>query len=238
MTIQTTRTDEPTVDQLCTSALEIAGIVSAGQSPQPRNLGQARTFLGICLKDLQNYGVFARDVTFVNVTMIVGTYKYDMPTDCIDVVSNAMYIAANQTDLEKAAGETIVSKQSRDSWNRNSSKNATSQPTLYFVNRAEVPMEAWVWPIPTETGTIRFQYQRRTADVSDGSATIDAQPYWDKTLIYLTAEMLAEAAGFDMQKVSRLAKRAKSYRTMARATANQGVSIQMTVAPGSYSRGR
>lgn len=238
MTIQSTRTEEPTVDKLCTSALQLAGITSAGQTPQERELGQARDFLQMSLKDLQNYGVFARSVEFHDVLMVVGTYKYAMPDYSLNVVGDAMYINANQTDLTKAAGETIVQKQSRDSWQRNSSKDATGQPTLYFLNREEVPMEVWVWPIPDEAGTIRFQVEKRTADVSDGSATIDLQPYWDKFLAYTVAEMLAEAAGFDPAKLSRLANRAKQHRTQARQTANQGVSIQMSVAPGNNRRRR
>lgn len=237
MTIASTRTEEPTVDELCIDALEIATITSAGQTPQPRQLGQARRFLQNVLKDLANYGVFARDVTMYELPLVVGTYKYDMPTYTVDVVSDAMYIDVGETDLSKANGETIVEKQSRDNWQRNGAKGATGQPTLYFLNRAEVPAEVWLWPIPEEAGTIRFQIQRKKADVSDGSTTIDMETFWDNCVIHLLAAMLAEAAGFNA-KANSLDRKASRMRTMARATANQGVNTQMSPAPGSYRRRR
>lgn len=238
MTIQSTRTNEFTVDEICKLALQVAGITAAGQSPHPRELGQAKDFLQLALKDLQNYGVYARDVEFIDITMIVGTYRYALPTSTIDLVGDAMYINANQTDLTKAAGETIVQQQSRDNWQRNSAKDATGQPTLYFINREEVPPQAWVWPIPDETGTIRFQQHRMVSDVSQGNATLDLLQFWDKHIVYNVAEMLAEAASFSADKISRLSKRAKRFRDMARSTANQGVPIQASVMFGNRSRRR
>lgn len=237
MTIQDSRTQEFTVDEICTFSLQLAGLTAAGQNPQTNEIGQARIFLQMALKDLQNYGAFARNVNFIDVPMVIDTYRYDVPESTINIIGDAMYIRPGQP-LTKAAGETIVQRQSRDNWQRNSAKDARGQPTLYFVNREESPIEVWVWPIPDEAGTIRFQEHRMVADVSDGSSTLDFHQYWDKHIAYNVAEMLAEAAGFNADKISRLAKRSKEFRNMARQTANQGVPIQMSVAYNSHSRRR
>ncbi len=229
MTIQPSRTNELTVDQLCIQALELSNVTSPTQVPQPAQLAQARGFLGNILKEQQAGGQFARAVTFIEVTMVTGTYKYDLPTDTLDLVGDGMYIPASETDLTKASGETIVQEQTRQSWQVNSAKNATGQPTLYFINRAELPNEVWLWPVPDEAGTIRFQQHQLISDVSDGSATIDLKQFWMQYCVYKLAEMLAEAASFPRDKISALRKYAKEYLRTAKGRANQAVNFNMQV---------
>jgi len=238
MTIQSSRTDELTVDELCKQALELSNVTSPTQVAQPAQLAQARSFLGNILKEQQDTGQFARAVTFIEMTMVPGTYKYDLPTDTLDLVGDGMYINASETDLTKASGETIVQEQTRESWQRNSAKNAEGQPTLYFINRAEVPNEVWLWPVPDEAGTIRFQQHRLISDVSDGSATIDLKQFWMQYCVYRLAEMLAEAAGFQRDKISALRKYAKEYLRTAKGRANQAINFSIQVGHNSTSRRR
>lgn len=240
MTVSSTRNFEFTVDQLCTDALEIANVTSPTQAPHEYQLAQARRFLQRVLKEVQDQGEFARSVTFIEITCISGTYKYDLPTDTLDLVGSGMYISASQTDLTKASGETLVQEQTRESWQRNSAKDAEGQPTLYFVNRAEVPNEVWVWPVPVEAGTIRFQQHRMLADVvNSGSATIDLKQFWDQYCLHKLAEMLANAANFP-DKVKALGSTAEYYLRKAKGRANQAVNLQMRVGHqvGPYRRRR
>ncbi len=229
MTVSSSRTFELTVDAMCIQALELANVTSPTQIPQPSQLAQARGFLGNVLKELQTRGQFARNVTFIEITMIVGTFKYNLPTDTVDLAGDGMYINASETDLEKASGETIVKEQTRQSWQRNSAKDAEGQPTLYFVNRALVPNQVWIWPVPDETGTIRWEQHRMLADVNDGSATIDIKQFWYQYCLYSLAKMLAEAAAFSREKIDGLGSEAQDYLKMARGLANQAVNLQMRV---------
>jgi hypothetical protein len=140
-----------------------------------------------------------------------------------------MYIQAGTADLTKAAGETLIKKQTRDSWNRNSAKDAVGQPSLYFLNKEKSPLEMWLWPIPEEAGTVRYQKHILIADTMDGSATLDLRQYWHLYVMYKLAEMLAEAGSLPRQRVSALRKYAKEYMRTARARAHQGVSLQQVV---------
>lgn len=239
MTISTSRNDELSVDQVCTSALQLAGLNPAGQTPQAREIGQARLFLDTVLKELQTAGRFGRSVTFYNLTLVAGTYKYALPADVLEMVGDTMFIPVGE-DVEKAAGETLVQQQSRDAWQRNSAKDAVSQPTLYFFNKAQIPPEVWVWPIPdaANAGTLRVQYHRLTADTFEGASTVDLRQFWVKYLVYAVAEMLAEAGTLGSEKISRLHERAEQYLRKARGRANQGVDMQMSVAHGSGRRRR
>lgn len=237
MTISTSRDFEFTVDQICTMALELANVTSPTQRPQPLQLAQARRWLQTILKELQDNGQFARGVTFIEITCVAGTYKYDLPTDTLKLTGGGMYIPAGTVDLSKAAGETLIEEQSREEWQRNSAKDSQGQPTLYFQNRAEVPNEVWLWPIPNEAGVCRFEQHVLIADVVNyGSATIDLKQFWMQYVQYRLAEMLAEGAGFDRKKISGLRDSAENYLSKARGRASQGINFQIRVAHGQQRR--
>lgn len=238
MTISSTRTFELTVNQLCIQALQLANLSTPLQLPQPSQLDQARSYLGNILKELQTRGEFARSMNMLEIPMVAGTFKYAVADEVLELVGTAMYIDASQQDLEKASGETIVTRQSRNDWQRNSSKDAQGQPTLYYYNRSLQPNEVWVWPIPEEAGTIRFQQEVQLADVQDGSATIDLKPFWMQYCLHRLAEMLAEAAGFTNEKIGRLRRAAEEYLRSARGQANQGVDLQLRVGHRTANRWR
>lgn len=239
MTISTSRDFEFTVDQICTMALELANVASPTQRPQPAQLAQARRWLQTILKELQDNGQFARGVTFIEITCVAGTYKYDLPTNTLNLTGSGMYIPAGTTDLTQASGETLVEEQSREEWQRNSAKDSQGQPTLYFQNRALTPNQVWLWPVPNEAGTVRFEQHVLIADVVNyGSATIDLKQYWMQYVQYRLAEMLAEGANFPRKKIDGLGGSAERYLTRAKGRANQAINFQIRVAHTGANRRR
>jgi hypothetical protein len=66
----------------------------------------------------------------------------------------------------------------REEWYRIGAKESTGTPTLYYVNRQARTVSLWL--IPDSDGTLAIQLQRKLADVTNRSATLDLEQYWDE----------------------------------------------------------
>lgn len=225
MTVSSDRGNQVTVDQLILRAYKRAGQINIGQgtaSPQWLEKAQfGREELDTILDELQTEGVYARSVVFYNLSLTEDTYIYSMPATALDVVGDGMYIPESETDLTKAQGETVVKQTDRETWHRNSAKNAKSRPNLFWTDRQTTPISVRLWPIPDEAGTIRFQIHQKLADTLEGDATLELLPYWDQYLIYALATVIAETSSLPAPTCSYLNKRAEQKKQRARAFANQ-----------------
>lgn len=211
MTISTTVGTRLTIEEVCLMAYRLAGLRSVSQGTDDvqwrDEFSFAKTLLDTICDGLSIYGVFARAVSFHDVTLTSGDYDYDLPVWADSVRGPAMYIAAGQ-DVDAAAGETVVREVDFEYWQRLSSKNATGRPTLFYVHREFDTLQAWLWPTPDEAGTVRFILLRALADTLDGGATIDLERYWTQYIIHELAGQLAGANGLDAKSQSLLSQAA------------------------------
>lgn len=227
MTISSTSGANLTIDTLVLRAYQMAGLMAAEQGRTGPTWTQkaslARDLLQTVLNELQTDGVMAHFVNAYTLTLVSGTYIYSMPAATVKVIEDGAYIAASETDISKASGETPVLQKDRETWQRLSAKSATSRPTLFYVEESLEPIRVFLWPIPDEAGTIRFQLERTLADTTDGAATVDLPLYWTQFLIWELAHQLASAHSLDNATCGRLANTAAAKKERARAKGNQHV---------------
>jgi hypothetical protein len=232
MTISTSRGLGFNVDTIILRAYQLAGLRSAMQSTTGDNWNElasvGRSFLEIIMDELQTDGAMVRNVIFRDVPLVVGTFRYTMASDVLDVIGDGMYIPATETDLTKASGETPVIQISRAQWHGMSSKNATSRPTMYYVYRSS-DIEVWLYPVPIDAGTIRFQIHRLSADVNVGSNTVDFAAHWTLFFVWELAHMLAVSSSvIPDTKCKSLRDMARYFRAKSISYSRQHTSFQIS----------
>lgn len=230
MAISTTAATRRTVDDVVLLAYKTVGrIPKELQASQVPNWGElseyGRQMLDSILDSLVAMGAEARLVKFVEVTFTAGTYKYALDSSIVDVVGDAVYLAASETDTSKASAETPIKQISRDDWHTLSNKDASGQPFQFMAYRGEADytIELRFWPIPDEAGTARIQARRAPADALVGADSIDMREYWMQALIWELTAQLAPGEGLTVERCSFFAKRAQDKLAIARQFGNQTV---------------
>jgi hypothetical protein len=209
-------------------ALKSAGLKEASQSPSPAEYGLGRELLENITDALQNDGVFARVVKFYDQLLVPDTYIYTMPSWVEEVAGTAMYIDPTQP-TDAADGETPVYQISREEWQTLGNKGSSARVTKYFTDRNEDLQKVYLWQVPNEAATIRFQVVRFLADTDDGAATLDLQPFWNMYLQYALASAFREANGLPPGQHE---AKARDQLEKCVSTANEGTSNQMVVEHG------
>lgn len=230
MTVSSSIGRQWTIDQLVTRAWRYAGLLEISTPATTQQLTFGRELMDDILDALATEGAFARVVSFYEQLLVAGTYKYTMPANVIDIVTPAMYIDPTNTDTSKADGETIINVIRQEEWQRYSSKSAKGRPYKVYPHRVSTPIEVFLWPIPDEAGTVRFQIHRRLADSDDGSSTFDLENYWMEYLKTELAHQLAESQSMESGKVNRLFRDALMKLNKAKGKANQRTGTRMFIA--------
>lgn len=215
-----------TIGQHIDIAYKTAGLVELSQEPSAAQYGFARQALENILDSLDTYGVFARVQAFSELTLTPGQAVYDLPASVIEPIGTAMYIDPTQ-DVDAAEGETPVFQVRREEWQTLSNKGSQGRPVKYFADRNADIQRVYLWLVPDEAGTIRFQVIRALADSDDNAATLDLQIWWNKYIQYALASTLAEAASLSPSKVMGLEQKAQRELIQCQGKANEYSPNQM-----------
>lgn len=227
MTVSTSIGREFNVATIAGTAYKLAGLVNVNQLPSAAQVSFAQLLLDTILDGLQAEGISARATVFENVQLSPGEYKYSLSDEVLDIVGSGMYISPSETDLERANGETSLRQVSQEQWQTTSSKSASGRPSLYFVYRAGTPVQAWLWPVPDESGTVRFQVHRKLADTDAGAATLDLELYWNQFVLWELAHQLALASSLPVSRCAYFAGEAHKKKEYAKSMARPQVNNQM-----------
>jgi len=232
-----TSTRELTINTIVRRAYQLAGLMNPGEGEGSAQFKEkaamARDFLELIVDDLQTEGIFVRSVDFYTLTLVKGQEEYTLPLDTLDLHGSAMYLDPNQT-----TGETMVTMIPRESYQRLSNKTAQGRPYLYYPNKVDSKVEVFLWPVPDQAGTIRFQRRRLLADNTDGNATIDLERYWAKYIVWELAHHLATASSLEPNRCGYLANKAEKALKKAKGYARQRppTFIHLTHSSGSMRR--
>jgi len=230
VTISTTVGTRLTIQQVCLTAYQVAGLRSVSQGVDDAawqaEFRFARVLLDTMCDELAVHGVLARAVSFYEQLLEADVSAYELPDTVLDLVDPAAYIAASVTDTSRANGETVIRVVSRERWQTLSSKGASGRPTLVYPHREHDLIEARFWPIPDEAGTVRMQVHRMLADTYDASATLDLEPYWTQYVLHELASQLAGAAGIPMAAKQDMQIKANSKLELVKGKANQTTGIR------------
>ena len=248
MTLSPTRGTELTIAQVVLRSYQLAGLMNTGQGTSDptwtTKLSFGKDMLQSLLASLQNEGIFSRQTIFYYLPLTAptspteGTYIYAFPPTVFDVVGTGMYIDTTNTDVTQATGETPVLQKDRDTWQRMSSKAAQARPILYYCDRTVFPVQVYLWPVPSEAGTIRFQVIQLPTDSADGNATLDLERYWMDFVLWELSSRLAIAHSLPADRVAVLGAQAVSAKVTAKSYSHQHVAGQAHVMHGGSSMKR
>lgn len=234
MTVSDSEGRRFTVAQILRRSAQLGGILGAQQqlSTADRELGRFQ--LETVLDEIASEGgPVARALSFYELSLTSAdvtaeTYKFSLPANVLDVAGHAMWIPSDQADTERATGETAVRKVGWEQWHRMTDKGATaSRPNLLYAHREADIVEAWLWPIPTDAGTLRIPVHRYLADVDDDTATLDLEPYWRSYLMRAMGEWWAYSKSLPVDEKAVRGARAQRAMKRARSQASEGVDSQI-----------
>lgn len=220
-------------------AYKTAGLLEASQEPSLADYELGRQNLENILDALETHGVFARAVTFHELTLIVDQYIYDMPDWVMEVIRDGAYIDPDEV-VSAANGETPVQQMRREEWQGIATKSASGRPTRYFNDRNEDVQQVYLWPRPDEAGTIRFQVIRHLSDADSNTATLDLDRYWSKYIQYALCAALCEAKSQPVGRIGYFERKAKQELRGCVNKANEfpGNQIYLDHGPMNYRRAR
>lgn len=227
MTVNSTSTRELTIDTIVLRALQLASLRSAQEGASGADWDAQRRmaldYLEIEVDSLQAEGVFARSVSFTDVTTVASTTTYELASTVLDVVGDGQYLESGQT-----TGSTLVRQISREQYMLISNKDAEGRPTQFYLERGAT-LTLYLWPVPSSAGTLTLQQHRKLGDNNDGSATLDLDPYWAKYITWALAHVLATAAGLPVQQCGYLRSEAQRMLKIAKSYAHQRPDVQMQI---------
>lgn len=234
MTVSSSTGRQFTINEMVAKAYKYAGLLNLASTPTEQEYQFGRDLLEDILDSLPAEGEQARAVSFSEVSITAAqvtaeTYKFDLPSSVLDLLDPAMYIDAAETDTDRASGEVVMRLIGLEEWHRLSEKSATGTPLRYAAYRVGDTLQAWVWPIPNQAGTIRFRVHRHLADADAGNATFDLKPYWMDFIKKRLAADLADSSSLPHTKIARMEAKASEALRKARGKANQRGGTQVYV---------
>jgi len=221
MTVSSSVARRRTIGKILRRSAQLAGVLSTEQALRPADREWLREALEDILDGLSTYGVSARaqafdELTITDADVAAGTFKFDLSADVLNVAGNAMYITSGQADAERAAGETLVTQVSLRQWHEISSKDATAdRPTWLYPHHENDTIQAWLWQIPSDAGTLRLPVERHLADVDNDNATLDLQTYWYRAITHELAASYMDAKTLDVE--ARVLMSSKAGKLMGKA---------------------
>lgn len=223
MTVSSNYADRLTIDQIVKDAYHECGVVDLdAPNTDPgmqAKLSFGRRKLKRIVDKMPAKGMQSRFIVFHDVTLISGTYTYDLSEEYLTVVGDGQYISADD-DPAAAQSETAVVQVSMDGWHSIGSKASTGRPTMVYPHRGGTTsiVTLYLWPTPDEAGTIRFRLQRRPRSSLLGSDTPDLDEHWVSYLIWKLAAQIGPSQSVSLERCT-------MFEQMARAELEENVAF-------------
>jgi hypothetical protein len=230
LTVSTSTTYEFPISGLVLLAFRKAGVVSLYQSLTDQQAKYAYDELDLLARSTQTMGLFAKVMRFDIIPLAEGVASYTLATDVLDVDGDGAFIPVGQP-LTAATGETPVKPISRERWQGLSNHAATGRPVEYFTDRTGSQIVYYVWPTPdaSNAGNIRIQSHRLRANMRDGNATPDFEPYWQEYFVAALAARIATSHSMALPRVQMLRSEAQDLLERCRAQSQQRGSQQFVI---------
>lgn len=238
MTVSSTRGTKITHDDLVLQAWKYAGMadVQAGtaDADMSEKLKYGRQQLDIIIDQLASQPD-ARNTDFYDLTCVDDQQTYTLPDEIVDVVGDGKYVRAGYT-TSNAPSELMVKQIRREQWQSLSSRSTKSTPLLMYPHRGTEDSYAivvYLWPRPSEAGTIRLMVQRAPGDALVGSDTLDLKSAWYDYVLHELAARLCMSSNGSMERAASLKMEAKRLKREARIYGAQHgpIPIQIALTP-------
>lgn len=230
MTVSSSAGRQRTIGEVIRNAYRYAGLLSPQQDPTADEMVWGQQLLQNTIDRLGAISeLLARAVVFHDLAIVAGTYRYNLPATTIDAVGDGMWFDSTVVNPTQAASETPVARIARERWHSIASKDADGIPRMFMVYRASDIVQAWVWPVPSEAGTVRLQLHRELADADVTTATLDVENFWIGYINADLARQLAESASLNRAKINALTAEAEMEIRRAKGRGSQGMPNQFTL---------
>ncbi|MES2156116.1 MAG: hypothetical protein V4510_13360, partial [bacterium] len=87
----------------------------------------------------------------------------------------------------------------------------TSGPSVYMFDKQDTTSTLWLWPVPSDGGTVIATVARAVTDITDEAQTLDLPGEWTEAFIYNLADRLMDdqaVANADPQTANRITQHA------------------------------
>jgi hypothetical protein len=225
MTAYTSSALQFDVAKILTMGLKASGLCSLYQAPDTTLLGHARDQLDLILDYLAVDGVTAKTTGFETVAVVAGTSAYQLPASVLEVLAPAWLAAAGEP--EPPNSQYPLQIVGSEEWT-GMADAATGTPGYLYPYKGTEGIEARLYPVPTDSGTLRLHVQRMLMDAGPGDNTLELERYWAAYFVQQLAGELAQGAGMDQKATMHLARaEAMKQRCLRQDTTN--VNSQITV---------
>lgn len=153
-----------TVDQAIEESIRMAG----GQPSQYEELRAARTKLNLLMTEWQNRGINLWKLSLETVTVAPSTYTVSLSSDISDVL-DCVWAQSSEVDL-------AMNRMSYKDYLPITNKGMANRPTQFLVERLRDKSNITLWPLPAQTGAVKFWAIKRIDDITGPRDSIDA-PY-------------------------------------------------------------
>jgi len=188
-------------------------------------LEHGRQLLDLILDNLAVDGFSARTIHFYDLPVVAGESAYTLPDTILDVLEDAMFISDDNADTKHTSGELVCKQIDLTTWQLLTSKGSSStRPQLYVTIRSGAQVQLKLWPVPSDSGTLRLKTQRLLGSNADGDKNPDLQRYWHQPLVYMLAYQIALDSSLPAEKVNALGQMAEMEKRKAVGFSNEHVS--------------
>lgn len=137
-------------------------------------------------------------------------------TVTIPADSSSGTVASNVQDVISArivsTYERPLTRFERDEYFRIPNKDASGEPTCFYVSAQRDNTIMYVWPVPTVETTIKIDYRRIPETVTDINQTIDFPPQYHPALFAKLADLCAGRFGAGISPQTRMEVAARAER--------------------------
>ena len=186
MAILTARGSELTIGQHIQLAMQTAGILNTAQEPSEDDYTLGKRNLQNILNGLVVYGIQARSVELRELEVEEDAPAVALPDDVIGLTGTARYWVATESAQESVP----VVPMTREEWMRNGQTPA-SVPSRYMLDLDARLIR--LTPGSLEAGVLLIQAQKRLANTTSITATLDLEQLWDTYIQFELACRIAMA---------------------------------------------
>lgn len=199
MALSGTITSSMTAREIVTTALELTGHCSPGDTPEADHAALGLKHLNWLLKTWQTTGV----CDLWRVEGVTATTTPDVAT--ITLATN--YLDINNVRYRNASGIDLVLRQlSREEYEKLPNKASEGTPVSYMAQKGLNIQTLYLWPVATTAVDIVFDVARVVNDVTNLAQDVDVPQEWTECLWYSLAARIAMPLKLDITAPARFAK--------------------------------
>lgn len=175
-------------------ALELIGVLAAGETAPAADITSAARSLNMMLKTWQADGLHLWRQTEGSLTLVSGTQSYTMAAGGDFTVRPLRILSAR---LRISSVDTPLMEMSRQEYFDLPLKSTSGRPTGYYYDPGRVTGRLYVWPTLASgsSGTIEFTYARALEDMDAAGDDFDLPQEWFEAIAYNLAVRIAPKFG-------------------------------------------